>query len=102
MRREAHRSAGDVREPDIHRTCPGNSAESPDTYTHLFSLIRNVSIRNQGLDFKISYQSFRTDLETKIGKWLRKAIIKGFETVTSSFPNFLSLQKKLGAKFEIK
>ena len=29
---------------------------------------------------KISYQSFRTDLETKIGKWLRKAIIKGFET----------------------
>ena len=29
-------------------------------------------------------------------------LIKGFETVTSSFPNFLSLQKKLGAKFEIK
>ena len=29
---------------------------------------------------KISYQSFRTDLDTKVGKWLRKSIKKGFET----------------------
>ena len=29
---------------------------------------------------KISYQSFRTDLETKVGKWLRRSIIKGFKT----------------------
>ena len=29
---------------------------------------------------KISYQSFRTDLDTKVGKWLRKSIQKGFET----------------------
>ena len=29
-------------------------------------------------------------------------IIKGFETVSSSFPNFLKLQKKIGAKYEIK
>ena len=28
--------------------------------------------------------------------------IKGFESVNSSFPNFLKLQKKLGAKYEIK
>ena len=28
---------------------------------------------------KISYQSFRTDMETKVGKWLRRAIIKGFK-----------------------
>ena len=28
--------------------------------------------------------------------------IKGFETVKSSFPNFLNLQKKIGAKYEIK
>ena len=28
---------------------------------------------------KISYQSFRTDLDTKVGKWLRKSIKKGFE-----------------------
>ena len=29
---------------------------------------------------KISYQSFRTDLDTKVGKWLRKSIKKGFDT----------------------
>ena len=29
---------------------------------------------------KISYQSFRTELDTKVGKWLRKSIKKGFET----------------------
>jgi len=29
-------------------------------------------------------------------------LIKGFETVKSSFPNFLKLQKKIGAKYEIK
>ena len=28
---------------------------------------------------KISYQSFRTDLDTKVGKWLRKSIKKGFD-----------------------
>ena len=31
-----------------------------------------------------------------------KVLINGFETVASSFPNFLNLQKKLGAKYEIK
>ena len=31
-----------------------------------------------------------------------KILIKGFETVSSSFPNFLKLQKKIGAKYEIK
>ena len=31
-------------------------------------------------NYKISYQSFRTDMETKVGKWLQKAIKKGFET----------------------
>jgi len=29
-------------------------------------------------------------------------LISGFETVKSSFPNFLNLQKKIGAKYEIK
>ena len=29
---------------------------------------------------KISYQSFRTELDTKVGKWLRKSIKKAFET----------------------
>ena len=29
-------------------------------------------------------------------------LIKGFETVKSSFPNFLKLQKEIGAKYEIK
>jgi len=29
-------------------------------------------------------------------------LISGFETVKSSFPNFLKLQKKIGAKYEIK
>tara|TARA_Y100000590_G_scaffold355107_1_gene408721 strand:+ start:2972 stop:4318 length:1347 start_codon:yes stop_codon:yes gene_type:complete len=29
-------------------------------------------------------------------------LIKGFETVSSSFPNFLKLQKKIGAKYEIR
>ena len=29
-------------------------------------------------------------------------LIKDFETVSSSFPNFLKLQKTLGAKYEIK
>ena len=28
-------------------------------------------------------------------------LIKGFETVSSSFPNFLKFQKKIGAKYEI-
>ena len=31
-----------------------------------------------------------------------RMIINGFESVNSSFPNFLKLQKKLGAKYEIK
>jgi len=31
-----------------------------------------------------------------------KILIKGFETVSSSFPNFLKFQKKIGAKYEIK
>jgi acetylornithine deacetylase/succinyl-diaminopimelate desuccinylase-like protein len=30
------------------------------------------------LTSEVSYQSFRTDLDTKVGKWLRKALIKGF------------------------
>ena len=29
-------------------------------------------------------------------------LIKGFETVKSSFPNFLKYQKEIGAKYEIK
>ena len=29
-------------------------------------------------------------------------LIKGFETVASSFPNFLKFQKQIGAKYEIK
>ena len=28
-------------------------------------------------------------------------VIKGFETVNSSFPTFLKLQKKIGTKFKI-
>ena len=31
-----------------------------------------------------------------------KILIKGFETVSSSFPNFLRFQKQIGAKYEIK
>ena len=31
-----------------------------------------------------------------------KVLISGFETVASSFPNFLKLQKKIGTKYEIK
>lgn len=31
------------------------------------------------LSSEISYQSFRTDLDTKVGKWLRKALVRGFE-----------------------
>ena len=29
--------------------------------------------------YEISYQSFRTDLDTKVGKWLRKALVRGFQ-----------------------
>ena len=29
-------------------------------------------------------------------------LINGFETVASSFPNFLKLQKKIGSKYEVK
>ncbi len=29
-------------------------------------------------------------------------LIKNFETVSSSFPNFLKIQKQIGAKYEIK
>jgi 3-phosphoshikimate 1-carboxyvinyltransferase len=29
-------------------------------------------------------------------------LIQGFDTVKSSFPNFLKLQKQIGAKYEIK
>jgi 5-enolpyruvylshikimate-3-phosphate synthase len=29
-------------------------------------------------------------------------LIRGFETVKSSFPNFLKIQKKIGANYEIK
>ena len=38
-----------------------------------------------------------------LGQTLGKHMtIKGFESVNSSFPNFLKLQKKLGAEYEIK
>ena len=31
-----------------------------------------------------------------------KVLIKGFETVLSSFPNFLKIQKQIGVNYEIK
>ena len=31
-----------------------------------------------------------------------EVLIKGFETVLSSFPNFLKIQKQIGIKYEIK
>jgi len=31
-----------------------------------------------------------------------EVLVKGFETVLSSFPNFLKIQKQIGTKYEVK
>ena len=49
------------------------------------------------LDHRIAMISFVAGQVTG-----NKILIKGFETVSSSFPNFLKIQKKIGAKYEIK
>ena len=57
---------------------------------------RRINI-STNLDHRIAMSFFI------LGQILDNSItIKGFESVSSSFPNFLKLQKKLGAKFEIK
>ena len=52
---------------------------------------------SSNLDHRIAMSSFVAGQVTGC-----KIFIKGFETVSSSFPNFLKLQKKIGAKYEIK
>ena len=49
------------------------------------------------LDHRVAMASFVAGQVTGF-----KILIKGFETVSSSFPNFLKFQKKIGAKYEIK
>ena len=62
----------------------------------------NIKIKNpiqisSDLDHRVAMASF------VVGQIIgAKILIKGFETVSSSFPNFLKLQKKIGAKYEIK
>ena len=62
----------------------------------------NIKIKNpiqisSDLDHRVAMASF------VVGQIIGgKILIKGFETVSSSFPNFLKLQKKIGAKYEIK
>ena len=52
---------------------------------------------SSNLDHRIAMASFVAGQVTGC-----KILIKGFETVSSSFPNFLKFQKKIGAKYEIK
>ena len=52
---------------------------------------------SSNLDHRVAMASFVAGQVTGC-----KILIKGFETVSSSFPNFLKFQKKIGAKYEIK
>ena len=52
---------------------------------------------SSNLDHRIAMASFIAGQVTGC-----KIFIKDFETVSSSFPNFLKFQKKIGAKYEIK
>jgi 3-phosphoshikimate 1-carboxyvinyltransferase len=52
---------------------------------------------SSNLDHRVAMASFVAGQVTGC-----KILIKDFETVSSSFPNFLKLQKKIGAKYEIK
>ena len=56
---------------------------------------KNINIKSN-LDHRIAMASFVAGQVTG-----NNILIKGFETVSSSFPNFLKLQKKIGAKYEI-
>ena len=57
---------------------------------------KKISV-STNLDHRIAMSFFI--LGQALGNYMT---IKGFESVNSSFPNFLKLQKKLGAKYEIK
>ena len=57
---------------------------------------KNIYIKST-LDHRIAMASFVAGQVTG-----NNILIKGFETVSSSFPNFLKFQKKIGAKYEIK
>ena len=57
---------------------------------------KNVKISSK-LDHRIAMANFI--VSSVLGN---NILINGFETVASSFPNFLNLQKILGAKYEIK
>ncbi len=52
---------------------------------------------SSNLDHRVAMASFVAGQVTGC-----KIFIKDFETVSSSFPNFLKFQKKIGAKYEIK
>ena len=56
---------------------------------------KNIYIKST-LDHRIAMASFVAGQVTG-----NNILIKGFETVSSSFPNFLKFQKKVGAKYEI-
>ena len=51
---------------------------------------------SSNLDHRIAMTNFVAGQITGSKIW-----IKNFETVSSSFPNFLKLQKQIGAKYEI-
>ena len=57
---------------------------------------KKISIGNLG-DHRIAMCAFILATLTNA-----KIIIKGFETVFSSFPSFLNIMKDLGAKYKIK
>ena len=56
---------------------------------------KNIYIQSN-LDHRVAMATFVAGQVTG-----NNILIKGFETVSSSFPNFLKLQKKIGAKYEI-
>ena len=58
--------------------------------------VKNIKI-SSNLDHRVAMSNFIAATVTG-----SNITIKGFETVASSFPNFLKLQKKIGAKYEIK
>ena len=58
--------------------------------------VKNIKI-SSNLDHRVAMANFIAATVTG-----SNIAIKGFETVASSFPNFLKLQKKIGAKYEIK
>ena len=94
----------------VYRPFSGYGEDQDDSYP--FPSICKRAIENYGkpeinpkgeikissnLDHRVAMANFLAGSVTGAN-----ILIKGFETVSSSFPNFLKLQKKIGAKYEIR